>query len=201
VNIRQDVKWSDGTPFTANDVAFTFNYLKQNPSIDLSGIWAPSSYLESVEASGDNVVIFSFNKANTPLFLNIVTRPIIPEHIWSSVKNPSEWDNPEPIGTGPFIVKNVNVPNNTVTLIKNSNYWMKGKPYIDKIEYTVVLSNTTALEMLLANKADLVGAFIPNIQQIWANKDPSVNKYWWPVYSVNILLFNTHDVRECNSKC
>ncbi|MCL4407617.1 MAG: ABC transporter substrate-binding protein [Thermotogae bacterium] len=190
VNIRQGVKWSDGTPFTANDVAFTFNYLKQNPSIDLSGIWAPSSYLESVQATGGNV-IFSFYKANTPFFLNLATRPIIPEHIWSRVKNPSEWDNPEPIGTGPFIVKNVNVPNNTVTLTKNPNYWMKGRPYVDNIAYTVVLSNTTALEMLLANKADLVGAFIPNIQQIWANRNPSINKYWWPVYSINILLFNT----------
>ncbi len=190
VKIRQDVKWSDGTPFTANDVVFTFNYLKQNPSIDLSGIWAPSSYLESVQATGDDV-IFSFYKANTSFLLNLATRPIIPEHIWASVKNPSEWDNPEPIGTGPFIVKSVNVPNNTVTLTKNPNYWMKGKPYIDNIAYTVVLSNTTALEMLLANKADLVGAFIPNIQQIWANKNPSVNKYWWPVYSINILLFNT----------
>ncbi len=189
VTTRKNVKWSDGTPFTAQDVAFTFNYLKQNPSIDLSGIWANSSDLKSVEASGDNV-IFSFYKANTPLFLNIATRPIIPEHIWSKIKNPSTWPNLEPIGTGPFVLSSVNVPNNTVVLARNSNYWMKDKPYIDKISYTVVLSNTTALEMLLANKADLVGAFIPDVEKLWASKDPSVNKYWWPVYSVNILLLN-----------
>ncbi len=190
VTTRQGVKWSDGVPFTANDVVFTFNYLKANPSIDLSGIWASSSYLKTVEASG-NDVIFSFSKANTPFFLNLATRPIIPEHIWVNIKNPSEWTNPHPIGTGPFIVENVNVPNNTVTLTKNPNYWMEGRPYIDNISYTVVLSNTTALEMLLANKADLVGAFIPNIQEMWANKNPSINKYWWPVYSINMLLFNT----------
>jgi len=58
------VKWSDGTPFTAADVAFTFNYFKANPSIDVNGIW--TSPLKSVVATGANTVVFTFSKPDTP---------------------------------------------------------------------------------------------------------------------------------------
>lgn len=191
ITIRKNVEWSDGTPFTAKDVAFTFNYLKKNPALDQSGIWSSLSHLQTVEASGNNTVVFIFSKQNTPLFFYIGEQSIIPKHVWSKVKNPSTWTNPDPIGTGPFELESINMPNNTLILAKNPNYWMKDKPYIDKISYTAVLSNTTALEMLLSGKADMVNAFLPNIQKIWADRDPSVNKYWWPVYDTNVLLLNT----------
>ena len=64
VTTRNGVKWSDGTPFTAADVAFTFNYLKANPSIDVNGIW--TSPLKSVVATGANTVVFTFSKPDTP---------------------------------------------------------------------------------------------------------------------------------------
>ncbi len=191
ITTRQNVKWSDGVPFTAKDVSFTFNYLKENPSLDQSGIWSPLSGLQTVEASGDNTVIFTFSKQNTPMFFYIVEQSIIPQHIWSSVKDPSTWTNPNPVGTGPFEVESIDIPNNTIVLVKNQDFWMKDKPYIDKITYTAVLSNTTAFEMLLSGKADMVGAFLPNIQKAWADKNPSLNKYWWPVYDTNVLLLNT----------
>ncbi|MEM3846536.1 MAG: ABC transporter substrate-binding protein, partial [Candidatus Parvarchaeota archaeon] len=52
ITIRQGIKWSDGQPFTAQDVAFTFNYLKQYPALDVNGIWSSISNLQSVTASG-----------------------------------------------------------------------------------------------------------------------------------------------------
>ncbi len=191
ITTRQNVKWSDDVSFTAKDVSFTFNYLKENPSLDQSGIWSPLSDLQTVEASGDNTVIFTFSKQNTPMFFYIVEQSIIPQHIWSSVKDPSTWTNPNPVGTGPFEVESIDIPNNTMVLVKNQDFWMRDKPYIDKITYIAVLSNTTAFEMLLSGKADMVGAFLPNIQKAWADKNPSVNKYWWLVYDTNVLLLNT----------
>ncbi len=191
VTVREGVKWSDGTPFTAKDVVFTFNYLKKFPSIDKNGIWGQLSGLQSVEATGTNEVIFTFSRADTPLFYYIAEQPIVPEHIWDTVKDPSAWTNPEPVGTGPFVLTNVDVPNNTLTLTKNPNYWMKDKPYIDKIVFTSLLSNTTMLETLLSGKADMGGGFIPNIQEMWAAKNPATNKFWWPTNSINVLLMNT----------
>ena len=52
--IRSGVKWSDGTPMTANDVAYTFNLTKKNSALDLTGAW---SVLSSVTASGSTVTM------------------------------------------------------------------------------------------------------------------------------------------------
>jgi peptide/nickel transport system substrate-binding protein len=85
VSIRQDVRWSDGTPFTPEDVVFTFNYLKANPSIDLNGIWSSANALTSVTAS-ENTVIFKLSKPNMAIFPYLVQEPIIPEHVWENIQ-------------------------------------------------------------------------------------------------------------------
>ncbi len=129
ITTRKGVKWSDGVPFTANDVVFTFNLLKEYPALDLSGIWSNNSDLQSVEASGANVVIFKFLKPNVPLFYYIARTIIVPEHIWSNIKDPVKFLNTEnPVGTGPFLLKGINTSANTKTFVKNSNYWISGRP-------------------------------------------------------------------------
>ncbi|HEY0999434.1 MAG TPA: ABC transporter substrate-binding protein, partial [Streptosporangiaceae bacterium] len=60
--IRSGVKWSDGTPMTANDVAYTFNLTKKYPALDLTGAW---SALSSVTASGSTVTM-NFTKVAVP---------------------------------------------------------------------------------------------------------------------------------------
>ena len=56
-SIRSGVKWSDGTPFTAADVVYTFNLLKKYPALDLNAVW---SVLSNVTASGKDKVVFNF---------------------------------------------------------------------------------------------------------------------------------------------
>ena len=63
--IRQGVKWSDGTPMTAADVAYTFNLLKKNSALDLTGAW---SVLSSVTAPGPNTVTMNFSTVAVPYF-------------------------------------------------------------------------------------------------------------------------------------
>src|SRR5215472_3512880 len=55
--IRNGVKWSDGTPMTAADVAFTFNLMKKFPTLDLNSVW---SVLSSASQQGSNQVVFTF---------------------------------------------------------------------------------------------------------------------------------------------
>ncbi len=191
VTTRQGVKWSDGVPFTANDVAFTFNLIKQYPALDSNGIWSSISELQSVQASGDNTVVFTFSKPNTPMFMYISNQLIIPEHIWSTVKDPVTWNNPDPIGTGPFLFDSFNPNLNEVVIKKNPNYWIPGRPYIDKIAVYSTDSFNYVESSLLAHKFDWGFTYVPDVQKIWADRDPTNNKYWWPVVSTNILLLNT----------
>src|SRR2546421_9855553 len=62
--IRQNVKWNDGQPFSADDVAFTFNTMKQYPAADSSGVW---SFLKDVSAPDANTVVMTFQKAYPPV--------------------------------------------------------------------------------------------------------------------------------------
>src|SRR5215510_8642440 len=85
--IRSGVKWSDGTPMTANDVAYTFNLTKKYPALDLTGSW---SVLSSVTATDPTTVTMNFKSVAVPYFYYIADQtPIVPEHIYSKMANPT----------------------------------------------------------------------------------------------------------------
>ena len=188
ITVRQGVKWSDGVPFTSADVIFTFNYLKEHPAIDLNGIWAPSNDLENVSASGDTV-IFKFSQPNTSIFPYIASELIVPEHIWSKIDEPSKDTNPNPIGTGPFLFKTFDSPTNTVTFVKNPNYWMKDRPYIDSIIYHSVSSDDTALLEMIKHNYDYAGFNMPGVSKTYVAKDPN-NKVWYPILGNFYIVLN-----------
>ena len=193
ITTRSGVKWSDGKPFTAKDVAFTFNYLKAHVAVDLNGMWStptsPSS-LKSVKAKGKNTVIFTFSKPDTPIFVRIAGVYIIPQHIWSSVAKPEDFkNNTKPVGTGPFTLKSWS--SSTVQYQKNTKYWMKGRPYLSNVVISAVNSNATCLLDILAGKVQYTYTAIDNPEKVYVAKNPKVNKYWWPVTNLNLLYFNT----------
>ncbi|GEM44426.1 ABC transporter substrate-binding protein [Deinococcus cellulosilyticus] len=182
VNTRDGVKWNDGKAFSANDVEFTFNYLKKH---NLSSIW--SSGLTSVTATNDNTVVFKFKEPNAPIFPFIATQAIVPEHIWSKVQNPTQETNQKAVGTGPFIFDSYS--QQALRVLKNPNYWMKDKPYIDAIVWLPTNGNDAALLKMLKAEGDFsyIGLTDPRAQ--YASKGKN-NTYWWPVNSTNFLYFN-----------
>ena len=99
--IRHGVTWSDGKPLTASDVYFTLNFGKTNPALDKAGLWGPRGLASSVTMSGDTVSIH-FKRVDVSVFPSLVNNVyIVPAHIWSRVKDPLNWTNPNPVGTGP----------------------------------------------------------------------------------------------------
>lgn len=182
ITTRSGVKWSDGIPFTASDVAFTFNLLKKYPALDLNGIWAPTYHLQSVVASGTNTIEFDFSSPYTPMLWYISQVFIVPQHIWSKIQNPATFANDtNPVGTGPFLFKSFSSPTNTAVFTKNPNYWMTGKPYINGFKFTDLTSNNACLLQMLKGQADWFNGYVVDVPVTWAAKDPSVNKFWYPV--------------------
>ena len=97
--IRPGVKWSNGTPMTAADVAFTFNMLKQYPDANNTGLAVGSA------SSSGNQVTINFATPQYANLQNIAGQTyIVPESIWSKVGDPGKYTDPNPVGTGPYTV-------------------------------------------------------------------------------------------------
>jgi peptide/nickel transport system substrate-binding protein len=182
--IRKGVKFSDGTPMTAADVAYTFNLIKKVPALDVNSVW---SVLSSVTQSGDNVVM-QFKAPSVPYFYYIADQiPIVPEHIWSKISNPVTYADSDPIGTGAYVVKPCTPQN--ITYVANPDYWQPGEPKIAKVLYPAFTSNDPANTYLATGQAQWGSQFIPNIQAFYTSKS-SNNHYWFPPYANVSLIPN-----------
>ncbi|HEY1486525.1 MAG TPA: ABC transporter substrate-binding protein, partial [Micromonosporaceae bacterium] len=185
--IRDGVTWNDGQPFSAADVAYTFNLMKAKPALDLYALWTGAG-LESVTASG-NKVTMNFKNPAEPYFFNFADQVgIVPQHIFSTgdaAAHPDTWADPSPVGTGPFMVSPC-APNN-IQFVANPKYWQKGKPYIQKVEYPAYLDNGPANLDLASGKAQWGSQFIPNIKTSYLNKSPNNNTWSPPVTNVELF--------------
>jgi peptide/nickel transport system substrate-binding protein len=181
--IRSGVKWTDGTPFSAADVAYTFNLLKKYPALDLNAVW---SVLSSVKQSGTNKVVFDFSKSAVPYFYYVADQvPIVPEHIWSKIKNPVTDPIAKPVGTGGYELASCTPQN--IKWTANPNYWQKGLPVVKTLNMPAFLSNNTANEYLAQGDSAYGAQFIPNIKSYFVAKKAG-NGYWFPPVA-NVSLF------------
>lgn len=181
--MRSGVKWSDGQPFSAKDVAYTFNMLKLYPALDSNGLWPT---LKSVTAVG-NQVIFVFNQPDVPALTFINDTPIVPEHIWSKVKNPVTYPDTDPIGTGAFVLASFN-PNQYV-LKRNPGYWQASKIHESELIFPALNGAQTVDMNLSLGKYTWAQAFVPNVQQTYIARDPAYRKYWFaPAGASNLEL-------------
>ncbi len=164
--VRSGVTWSDGTPMTANDVAFTFNYLKANAGINTAGFDGTATAVD------DTTVTVDFGAPNSyTLAPNLLgNTAIVPEHLWTDVADPTTFTNENPVGTGPFTLTNF-TPQSYV-LTKNANYWDEGKPAINEIRYVTFGNADAANTALLNGDIDWMSVFIPGLeQQLEGNPD------------------------------
>ena len=168
--IRSGVKWNNGTPLTAADVAYTFNLVKANASINLGGLT-----ISSVSTSGNTVTI----TFPTPQYTNleeIAGTAIVPKAIWSKAGNPGTYTDPTPVGTGPYMLSSFTPQG--FTLKKNPYYWQAGKAKISKVFFPVYTSNTGALTALFSGQITWTGNYIPGLQQNFVDKAPAYHHYW-----------------------
>jgi peptide/nickel transport system substrate-binding protein len=132
-HIRHGVKWSDGTPLTAADVAYTFwrDTIPNSTEFADNSAYVANIVHNSVKATGKYTVQMRVSKPTPNMDLLIV--PILPKHIWEHVseKDVTTFANTNPVGTGAFRVTNFTL-NQSVTLQANPHYW-GGRPGIGKL--------------------------------------------------------------------
>jgi peptide/nickel transport system substrate-binding protein len=192
--IRPGATWSDGQPFTAADVVYTFNAMKSDKAIDLNALWtADGGPLTSVAPQGSNQVVFTFKSASEPYFYLVADQtPIVPKHIWASLNQSSlhTYADSHPVGTGPYLVSSCQPQN--IKYLNNPHYWQSSAghpvPAVKEVDYPAFLSNTPANLSLSQGQAQWGGQYIPNIQSFYISKDPAHRHYWFPPV-LNVSLF------------
>lgn len=146
-NLRQGVKWHDGSDFTAEDVVFTMNRAKEMPTTK-----SKAAVIKSAEAVDEHTVKITLEYSYPNFILQLASYP------WCIVnKNVVEANGDDNekmlIGTGAYKF----VSNTTgvgVTLESNKDYW-GGEPYFETVNYKLIPDNNTALTALLNGEIDL----------------------------------------------
>ena len=185
--VRPNVKWSDGQPFTAGDIVYTFNLIKDNPALAATASGVLSEYIDSFSAPDDNTVEFKFKTVYTPALYDLADQLIIPQHIWKDIKDPTTWTNENPVGTGPF-TEVTKFESQIYILEKNPNYWQPGKPYFQGIRYPAYADNDAANLALASGDLDWTGNFVPDIEKTFVSKDPT-NFHYYFIGGDAVLLY------------
>lgn len=190
--IRDGVTWSDGTPFTVDDVVFTLKLIKKFPTLDLKGAW---QHIASLETTGDHLVVH-LKEDDAPAQDIISQTLIVPEHIWKDVKSPDTWRDPNPVGTGPYTL--ASFTSQQYTMDKYEDYWQA-----DKVQVKHLVLPAATNELDIATKGfDWAYAFMSDVQGTWVDANPH-NKYWFPpggiiglMPNLTVAPFNDINVRR-----
>ena len=154
--LRQGVKWHDGKPFTAKDVKCTWDALAGRPAEaqkDLirknpRKIWYLN--LKDVTVANDSEVTFTLNRPQ-PSFLSFLAAGYSP--VYACHANGRDMRS-KPIGTGPFKVVSFK-RNEAIKLVRNPDYWKKGRPYLDALDFKIVSNRSTRVLGFVAGEYDL----------------------------------------------
>ncbi|WP_094228653.1 ABC transporter substrate-binding protein [Methanolobus psychrotolerans] len=120
-HLREGVSWSDGEPFTANDVKFTFDYEQEN--VPIAG-GMESGVVDKVQVVDDNTVKFVLTQPVSTFLYKLTSFKIIPEHIYKDVSDPGSFLEPEAVtGTGPFLLDEYNAEHGSYRFVANEDFW------------------------------------------------------------------------------
>jgi len=183
VTPRANVKWSDGKPFTADDIVFTFNLIKNTPALDLAGL-----KLSDVKKDGGNVVL-SFSESKFVKQGDVLQTAIVPEHQWKDIADPTKDAVKDAVGTGPYTIKTFS--SQGVVLKSRTDYW-GGKVPVPELKYLEYNDNTGLLRGLQNGETDWAQIFITDYQKNYVDKDPKHNVFWGAnILSPDMIVVNT----------
>lgn len=193
--LQDDVVWHDGEPFTSEDVVFSVDEFLRETHARLR---ASLVHVESIEAPDDKTVVFTLKQPFGP-FLGIFeagTMPMIPKHIYEGTDYANNPANNTPIGTGPFKFEEWE-RGSYIHLVKNEDYYMEGKPYLDEIYYQVIPDAASRAVAFETGQVDLLpGGSVENfdIPRLTAMDNVCVTTDGWEFFGPHAWMWmNMHE--------
>ena len=205
-HLNENAAWHDGEPVTAEDVKYTFEYIRDHDTCTLSGTMA---IVDSIEVADDHTAVFHLNKADMSLVgtLSWYGCFILPEHIYNNGQDWSENDATKnhPIGSGPFKFVEYNQGQN-MTLEANPDYF-GGAPKLDKLILSIVPDDTTAMQALINGDLDwTINTPVNMVDQMKADENVRLDVNQLPsptriVFNLENELVSDVAVRQAIAMC
>ena len=189
-HLKDGLKWSDGEPLTADDVKYTFDYIKEHPETYFS---TSMQIVDSIEVVDDLTVVFHMNTADMSFVARIgwYGTFILPEHVFN---NGQKWeDNPAsttPVTSGPYKFDSY-TQGSDITLVANEDY-AEGAPAIKKIIFSIIPDDATAIQALLNGELD----YMQNVPSAYVDQllaDPNYRMIQDIYPSPYRIIFNVND--------
>ncbi|MEZ0491464.1 ABC transporter substrate-binding protein [Kineococcus sp. TBRC 1896] len=159
VTLREGVTWSDGEPFTADDVVFTYQMLLDHEGINGTGFDA------AVAATDDTHVTFTWPEPAFTKGPDVLTTVIVPEHLWKDV-DPETDVVEEPVGTGAYTLSDFK--GQAYTVEANATYW-GGEPQVKTVRYLALSGNQAGADAIAAGTVDWQTGPIPDMANTHQN--------------------------------
>ena len=172
-DLVENAMWHDGEPFTADDVVFTFADAAPKGCPSYESFYGA---IDNVTAVGKHSVEFRLKQADPDLLLHlsqVYAASILPKHLFEGIDINDNQYNQSPIGTGPFKFKEWQ-KGTSITVEKNPDYFMEGKPYLDKIIFRVVASESAAFQAYKTGELDYLWNISYSTSVDW-KQDPNTD--------------------------
>jgi peptide/nickel transport system substrate-binding protein len=182
--LRPGVKFSDGSPLTSADVAFSINRERKNTAGPLSFL---DYAIKSITTPAKDTVVFHLSQPWAPFLsdISVFANAIIPANFGGKTEK-AFFD--APIGTGPFLLASF-AQGATLSLKANPSYWQTGKPYVDEVVITYVTDDNQRILQLKGSQVDIIDA-VPPSEFASLKAASGVTATAYPAWEVDLLVMN-----------
>jgi peptide/nickel transport system substrate-binding protein len=157
--LKPDVLWSDGTPFTSEDVKHTWESARD--AANGSAYASDFELISDIQTPDPTTAVVTYSDFNAGYLDQFPW--IVPKHATGPAEEMAEWEfNRAPIGTGPFKLQEW-APGEYLALVRNENYREEGKPYLDGINFLVVPAEEARTARMIEGDGDVM---------LWAGDEP-----------------------------
>lgn len=192
--LHDGLKFHDGEPLTAADVVFTYNLYAAQEDFPFLPVY--TSYFASVEAPDDQTVVVTLSEPIPNIESQLVFLYILPEHIWSGVGNPAEFENAEMIGSGPF--KLIEYRQNEFVSLEAVKDHYPAAPKIDGAVFQTFDNQDALVQALRTGQVDMITE-MPNTAVATLRNEENIEVVSGPPLAPSVMdiIFNITDETTC----
>jgi peptide/nickel transport system substrate-binding protein len=192
--IRDGLKWHDGQPLTAEDIAFSYNLYKDTPEYPyMNGYYTP--YFDTIVATENNEVVLTLTEAIPNIESQLIFLYVLPKHVWEA-QDKLEYENFEMIGSGPFKMTEY-VQNEFVRLTANKEHFAT-PPKVDEVIFQTFENQDALVQAIKTGQVDMITE-MPNTAAESLKADENIELVVGAPLAPGVtdIIFNQTDPENC----